>query len=209
MSYNNHNNYNNAYIRQPTSRASAARYILFTTTFVFFLLGLLLSFFIGVSFLSFISFCLAAGSGLIMLIYAPTAIVLSVKDSSSRFDQSGGEVAYTVLQALIWLVTNIFALIEIGAGLCDDSDSGSYSRHRVCRSRQAGLFVIYAINLLLYIGWTAWIVVLVRRVKSAPRKETYKIPTHRLIQGASYVQMNGKLSVGPGSAVSLDEAHVV
>ncbi|WVQ93277.1 hypothetical protein IAU59_000343 [Kwoniella sp. CBS 9459] len=201
-------NDNNGYVRQPTSGASAARYILFTSTFIFFLLGLLLSLFIGVSGLSFINFCLSAGSGLVMLIYAPAAVILSIKDSCSGFDQAGVEVAYTVIQALIWLVANIFSLIDIGADLCNDTDSGWYSHHRDCRGRQAGLFVIYMINMLLYIGWTAWIVVIVHRSKSAPRKETYKVPTHRLIR-ASYVQMDGKRNAGADSAVSLEEGNRV
>ncbi|OCF41953.1 hypothetical protein I317_04255 [Kwoniella heveanensis CBS 569] len=182
-----------SYPSQPIAGASVARNMLFTFTFIFFVLAFLLSFFIGVSVLSFISFCLAASSGFLMLVYAPAAIFLSVRDSGSRFDQAGGEVAYTVLQALVWLVASIFSLIDIGADLCDDSDSGSASRHRICRARQAGFFIIYLINLLMYIGWTAWIVVLVHRNQSMPRKETYKIPTHRLIRGLStssaYVEM--------------------
>jgi len=42
-------------------------------------------------------------AGVALLVYIPATVYLSLKNSSSTFDQAGGEVAYAVIQICCWL----------------------------------------------------------------------------------------------------------
>jgi hypothetical protein len=46
---------------------------------------------------------LYSASGLALLIYIPAAVYLSIKDSNSRFDRAGREVAYLSVQLALYL----------------------------------------------------------------------------------------------------------
>jgi len=46
---------------------------------------------------------LLAAAGAALVVYIPAALYVSIKDSSSRFDHAGGEVAYVTIQLACWI----------------------------------------------------------------------------------------------------------
>jgi len=89
----------------PIVRAPAVRYTLFTLHIVLWLAAFVLNL---VMWGSISLLFLYAAAGLALVIYCPAAIILSARNSSSSFDHAGGEVAYIVVQMLIWLCKSEF-----------------------------------------------------------------------------------------------------
>ncbi|WRT68984.1 uncharacterized protein IL334_005966 [Kwoniella shivajii] len=162
------------------------RYALFGLTTVLFILALLLNTLMpGFFTISFINVWIQTFIGVIMLVYYPPSIYFSIKDKATTFDQAGGEVAVGVLITTAWLVCFIMETILASWNFCNDTDSGWYSGAKNCQATAIGLSVLYIINFFIHFGWTTWIIVLVHKSSEnrVARKETYKIPTHKLIRG--------------------------
>ncbi|WVR09124.1 hypothetical protein IAU60_006186 [Kwoniella sp. DSM 27419] len=173
--------------------AGRVRYSLFAFTFFLWLISFFIDLFVAGGGIAYINLWIIVFSGGLMLLYAPAALLLTRKDSSSGFQQAGMEVAYTVMQGITWLVIFFWTAFDVALPLCSNTDSGFYTKKANCRATQIGLLVVYIITLLTYIGWTAWVIRAVYRVKSMSKNKAYKIPTHRLLAGhhGAHSRLNG------------------
>ncbi|WWC91302.1 uncharacterized protein L201_006245 [Kwoniella dendrophila CBS 6074] len=168
------------------------RYAIFgITTFLYILILLFTIFLPGFELASSISLWIQVWIGLLMIIYYPFAIYLSIKNNSrNRFDQVGGEVAIGVLLVISWLAIFVFQMIMVTGDFCQDTDSGFYTGEKGCQASQIVITILSIILLLLHLGWTTWLIVLIHQNTSnrKERDQLYKLPSHHLVKGKSFIQ---------------------
>ncbi|WWD21114.1 hypothetical protein CI109_105595 [Kwoniella shandongensis] len=174
---------------QPRSRSrggNIVRYVLFALSFVLFLIALLLNIFLTGSIINLALHCAA---GLLMLLYVPAAVILSAKDSDSRFDQAGVEVAYLTIQMALWLASGIVFAIEAAWVTCSYTVT-IYNNRRyrfystICTQRLAGLSALGFIHFILLAGWLIWLAYAAHHTGGRMSStQAFKLPTHRLVVG--------------------------
>ncbi|WVW79253.1 hypothetical protein I302_101220 [Kwoniella bestiolae CBS 10118] len=164
------------------------RYAFFAVSTLIFLLAFILNLAapgFGYGGIGFVSLWIHVAIGVIMLIYYPPAIYLALKDRRTTFDQAGGEVAVGVLITLSWLASAITQLIWSAWDVCNDTDSGYYSKKSGCAASGIVLVVLYILGLIVHFAWTSWIIRLVHRNSSSKKERdaVYKISAHQLVKG--------------------------
>ncbi|WVQ81500.1 hypothetical protein IAT38_003624 [Cryptococcus sp. DSM 104549] len=152
------------------------RYALFITSFILFVVILLLNIFWGGSIIGLI---LHAVGGLLMLVYAPAAMILSLRDSWSSFDHAGGEVAYLVIQMAIWLTSGVILTCESIMRYCNFGN-GWWPCARYKAPVAALSYVLFA----LFTAWMAWLVTRVHTNGQLSPTAAFRLPTHKLLVGS-------------------------